>query len=123
MKLDGVLLSKHMYKPTPKNISNDQSRLALLHSQQLAAPRSLPIYTVFFHCPQTPNKLLVTPASPTTPSSSSTHPSAELGIVISHTSLMSCTNTASSSLATFFVSTTFSGSDEVVSALARRERL
>ena len=68
------------------------------------------LQAVFFHALHTPSKLLVVPASPTIPSSKSTHFNAVEGSVMSHKSLSSWTLTAVSSLSTFFFSTTFSGS-------------
>jgi hypothetical protein len=57
------------------------------------------------------------------PSSRLTHPRAELGMVISQRSLINCTLTALSSFSSFFVSTTFSGSDDEVMVLECWSRL
>lgn len=57
-----------------------------------------PVQAVFFHIATRPIKLLTVPAIPTMPSSRLTQPSAEVGMVRSHKSEMSCSWLADRSL-------------------------
>lgn len=70
------------------------------HSDCLSVrlPPCTPTQAVFFHIATKPIKLLTVPAIPTMPSSRLTHPSAEVGMVRSHKSEMSCSWLADRSL-------------------------
>lgn len=57
-----------------------------------------PTQAVFFHIATNPIRLLTVPAIPTMPSSRLTQPSAEVGMVRSHKSEMSCNWLADRSL-------------------------